>query len=158
MGGVVSKEKIEIRLATKEDAPVIHRLLTELEQSLGVQGLVRRQSADILRHGFSDTPFFEALIAWQGVQPVGLALYFREFSTWRGSPGIYVQDLYVSAEVRGSGLGRRLMDSLIERSRSWGATYCKLSVYNENEAALAFYRHLGFHVSENENVLLIDGL
>jgi ribosomal protein S18 acetylase RimI-like enzyme len=50
------------------------------------------------------------------------------------------------------------MDSLMERSRSWGATYCKLAVYNDNEAALAFYRHLGFRVSENESILLIDGL
>jgi ribosomal protein S18 acetylase RimI-like enzyme len=151
-------DRISIRRATPEDAPVIHRLLAELEQSLGVQEMVKRKEADILRFGFSEAPFFEALIAWQGERPVGLALYFREFSTWRGSPGVYVQDLYVSNEVRGSGLGRKLMDSLIGRSRSWGATYCKLAVYNDNEAALAFYRHLGFHVSENESTLLIDGL
>lgn len=152
----MSKEKIEIRLAMEEDAPVIHRLLTELEQSLGMQGLVKRKSTDILRHGFSDTPFFEALIAWQGDGAVGLALYFSEFSTWRGSPGVYVQDLYVSDEIRGSGLGRRLMETVIERSRGWGATYCKLSVYGQNEGALAFYRKLGFKVASNESVLKID--
>jgi len=151
-------DNISIRPATAEEAPVIHRLLTELEQSLGAQDLVKRKEADILRYGFSQAPLFEALIAWQGERPVGLALYFSEFSTWRGSPGVYVQDLYVSNDVRGSGLGRQLMDSLIERSRSWGATYCKLAVYNDNEAALAFYRHLGFHVSENETILLLDGL
>lgn len=151
-------EKISIRRARAEDAPVIHRLLTELEQGMGMQGAVKRKAGDILHYGFSDTPFFEALIAWQGARAVGLALYFREFSTWRGSPGIYVQDLYVSEETRGSGLGRRLLESIVERSRSWGATYCKLAVYNEDEAALSFYRHFGFHVSEHESVLVIDGL
>lgn len=151
-------EKISIRRARAEDAPVIHRLLTELEQGMGMQGAVKRKAGDILHYGFSDTPFFEALIAWQGARPVGLALYFREFSTWRGSPGIYVQDLYVSEETRGSGLGRRLLESIVERSRSWGATYCKLAVYHEDEAALSFYRHFGFHVSEHESVLVIDDL
>lgn len=151
-------EEICIRLAVAEDAPVIHRLLTELEQALGMQGAVKRKPGDVLHFGFSNNPLFETLIAWQGASPVGLALYFSEFSTWRGSPGIYVQDLYVSAGVRGSGLGRRLLEAVIERSRSWGATYCKLAVYNENEAALSFYRHFGFHVSENESVLIIDDL
>jgi len=151
-------EHIDIRRARAEDAPVIHRLLTELEQGMGMQDAVKRKAGDILHYGFSETPFFEALIAWQGARPVGLALYFREFSTWRGSPGIYVQDLYVSEEARGSGLGRRLLESMIERSRSWGATYCKLAVYNEDEAAFSFYRHFGFHVSEHESVLVIDGL
>jgi len=154
----MSMEKIEIRLAGAGDAAVIHRLLAELERDLGTQGMVKRKAGDILRYGFSETPFFEALIAWQDSQPVGLALYFREFSTWRGTPGIYVQDLYVSDDARGSGLGRRLLEAMIERSRSWGATYCKLAVYNDDEAALSFYRHFGFHVSENESVLLIDGL
>jgi len=151
-------ETIEIRLATAADAPVIHRLLAELEQDLGVQDGIKRKAGDILRHGFSETPLFEALIAWQGSRPLGLALYFREFSTWRGRPGVYLQDLYVADEARGSGLGRRLLESMFERARGWGAAYCKLAVYNNDEAALSFYRHFGFHVSEHESVLLIDGL
>jgi len=151
-------EKIEIRQATAGDAPVIHRLLAELEHDLGVQGTIRRKAGDILRYGFSETPLFEALIAWKGAQPVGLALYFSEFSTWRGSPGVYVQDLYVSAQTRGAGLGQALMQAVFARARNWGATYCKLAVYNNNEAAISFYRHIGFHVSENESVLFMDGL
>lgn len=153
MTGKTSNE-ISIRLATASDAPVIHRLLTELENTLGVKGSVQRKPADIMRFGFSEEPLFEALIAWQGKHPVGLAVYFSEFSTWRGSPGVYVQDLYVSPGVQGSGLGRRLMETLMERARSWGATYCKLAVYGQNENAFEFYRHLGFKVSEDETVLI----
>jgi len=151
-------DKIDIRRGRAEHAPVIHRLLSELEEGMGMGEAVKRKPGDILHYGFCEKPFFETLIAWRGDQPVGLALYFSEFSTWRGSPGIYVQDLYVSEEARGTGLGRRLLESMIERSRSWGATYCKLAVYHEDEAALSFYRHFGFHVSEHESVLVIDGL
>ncbi len=158
MQEVSNMEKIDIRRARAEDAPVIHLLLAELEQGMGMEGAVKRKPGDILRYGFSETPFFETLIAWKGKQPVGLALYFSEFSSWRGSPGIYVQDLYVSEEARGAGLGRRLLESMIKQSRSWGATYCKLAVYHDDEAALSFYRHFGFHVSEHESVLVIDGL
>lgn len=146
---------ISIQLATSADAEVIDQLLTELEGTLDVKGSVQRKPADILRFGFSEQPLFEALIAWKGERPVGLAVYFSEFSTWRGSPGVYVQDLYVSTEVRGCGLGRRLMDSLMSRARSWGATYCKLAVYGQNENALLFYRHLGFRVSQDEKVLIL---
>jgi GNAT superfamily N-acetyltransferase len=145
-----------ISLANSEDFEVIHRLLSELERALDVKGSVRRKASDILRFGFSDQPLFEALIARKGDHPVGLALYFREFSTWRGSPGVYVQDLYVSSDIQGRGLGRRLMESVLNRSRTWGATYCKLSVYGQNEKALTFYRRLGFQVSKDERVLIRD--
>jgi len=158
MAEASNTDPIEIRVATALDAPVIHQLLTELEQALGMEDAVKRKAGDILHYGFSEAPFFEAIIAWQDTRPLGLALYFREFSTWRGSPGIYVQDLYVKDEARGSGLGRRLLEALIERSRSRDATYCKLAVYHEDAAAISFYKHFGFHVSEHESVLMIDGL
>jgi len=103
-------------------------------------------------------PLFRALIAAQNGRDVGLALFFPEFSTWKGKPGVYVQDLYVAKELRGSGLGRKLMLAVYEASREWGAAYCKLSVYGDNEGALQFYRQLGFRHSAVEKVLIIDGL
>lgn len=147
-----------IRPATAADAALMHQLLSELERSLGVKHSVTRRPEDLLRYGFVDNSFFEALIAWEDERPAGLALYFSEFSTWRGSPGVYIQDFYVSADARGSGLGKRLMEAVIDRSRGWGASYCKLAVYGENENALGFYRHLGFRVSSNEMVLILDRL
>jgi GNAT superfamily N-acetyltransferase len=151
-------DRITILPATVEDAGLVHQLLTELEGSIGVEGGVRRSAADLARYGFSEHPFFEALIARNGESPVGLAVYFREFSTWRGSPGVYVQDLYVAGEARGYGLGRRLMDAVFDRARGWGATYCKLAVYGENTGAMAFYRQLGFRLSAQEQVLMLDGI
>jgi GNAT superfamily N-acetyltransferase len=150
--------EISIRKATVEDVEVIHRLLTELETTLGASSKVKRTPGDLRQHGFSEAPCFEALIAWNGAEAVGLVLYFREFSSWKGSPGIYVQDLYVSPDVRGTGLGAKLMQAMYEQTRHWGPSYCKLTVHADNEVAIPFYEHLGFQPVENEHVLILDDL
>jgi ribosomal protein S18 acetylase RimI-like enzyme len=149
---------VTIRKANAEDVPVIHALLTELERTLGAEEAVQRTAGDLLRFGFCGSPVFDVLLAWQDRKAVGLALYFREFSSWRGAPGVYVQDLYVSAGLRGAGVGRNLMQAVMDSARTWGASYCKLSVYGDNEPAIAFYRRLGFRVSETECVLVLDDL
>jgi len=151
-------QDISIRLANADDADAIHQLLCELERALGASDSVRRSSTDILRHGFGKMPLFRALIATQNGQDVGLALFFPEFSTWKGQPGVYVQDLYVARELRGSGLGRKLMQAVYDVAQEWGACYCKLSVYGDNDAAMKFYRRLGFRHSKAENVFILDGL
>ena len=142
----MSGSEITIRLASEKDVPVIHALLTELEQTLGATEVVKRTADDIHRFGFGEAPFFDVLLAWQDCKAVGLALFFREFSSWRGAPGVYVQDIYVSAELRGTGLGRKLMQAVTDTARTWGATYCKLAIYGDNEPAQAFYQRLGFRI------------
>jgi len=149
---------VSIRRATASDVPVIHALLTELEQTLGASDSVQRTADDLLHFGFCETPLFEVLLAWQDNEAVGLALFFREFSSWKGSGGVYVQDLYVAANQRGTGLGRKLMQAVTDTARNWGATYCKLAVYGNNHAAVAFYKRLGFRISESECVLVLDGM
>jgi len=143
-----------IRMATVEDVPVIHRLLSDLESTLGATSKIKRRPEDLQNFGFSDDPLFAALIAWNGGEAVGLAVYFREFSTWLGKPGVYVQDLYVAPSQRGTGLGSKLMQAVYDRARGWSAAYCKLMVHADNEAAIAFYRRLGFHVVGGEHVLI----
>lgn len=158
MAQAVSDDAIEIRLASVDDAGAIHRLLGELEQALGASGRIRRSERDILRHGFGDRPLFQALIASRAGADVGLVVFFPEFSTWKGQPGVYVQDLYVAPALRGSGLGRTLMQAVYEVSQEWGAAYCKLSVFGDNEGALRFYDRLGFRRSKDEKVLILDHL
>jgi len=152
----VSASETTIRRASADDVPVIHALLTELEQTLGATEAVKRTGDDLRRFGFGEAPLFEVLLAWQDGKAIGLALFFREFSSWRGTPGVYVQDIYVSAELRGTGLGKKLMQAVMETARTWGATYCKLSVYGDNEPAQAFYKRLGFRISDTECVLVLD--
>ena len=139
-----------------DDVPVIHALLCEMDHTLGVSADVRRTADDIRRFGFCEPPLFEVLLAWQDDEAVGLALFFGEFSSWKGAAGVYVQDIYVSANLRGTGLGRKLMQAVTDTARNWGATYCKLSVYGDNESASAFYKRLGFRVSDTECVMVLD--
>lgn len=150
--------EITIRKAMIEDAAIIHSLLTELEKTLGATSRIRRTLEDLQKFGFSETPCFEALIAWSGTEAVGLVLFFREFSTWKGVPGVYVQDLIVSPGLRGTGLGSSLMKAVFEHTRDWGVGYCKLSVHAGNESAIAFYERLGFQEVEKEHVFILDDL
>jgi ribosomal protein S18 acetylase RimI-like enzyme len=148
--------EISIRQATLADVSVIHGLLSDLEKTLGATSKVKRTVADLRKFGFSESPCFEALLAWQDAEAVGLVLFFREFSSWLGKPGVYVQDLYVSAGLRGSGLGSKLMQAVYDHTRKWGARYCKLTVQRNNAAAIAFYRQLGFRAAEGDCVLLLE--
>lgn len=147
-------KEARIDKATVADVDVIHQLLSELEESLGATSKIRRTPADLRRFGFSESPLFDALIAWSDGEAVGLVVYFREFSTWLGKPGVYVQDLYVSPAWRGAGLGSMLMRAVYERVRGWPAAYCKLMVHADNEAAMAFYRKMGFKIVAGQHVLI----
>jgi ribosomal protein S18 acetylase RimI-like enzyme len=146
---------ITIRQAVAGDAALVHRLLKDLANSLGKADVMTSTPADIERFGFGEQPRFEALLAFEGEEPVGLALYFFEFSTWRGRPGVYVQDMYVAPQTRGRGLGRDLMEAVMRRSRERGGSYVKLAVYDGNEQAIGFYRSLGFEVCDDEQVLAL---
>jgi GNAT superfamily N-acetyltransferase len=146
---------IEFRRAGRDDAEVVHRLLLDLAAVLGKAKDIRSTAADIVRYGFDQEPHFEAVLAWQGERAVGLAVFFYEFSTWRGQPGVYVQDLYVSSDLRGRGLGRELIDAVRQRASEWGARYMKLSVYDRNPAALAFYHGIGFESCEDELIQVL---
>jgi ribosomal protein S18 acetylase RimI-like enzyme len=146
---------VRIRCATVEDAPVIHRLLKDLAAALGKSSDIRSSAADIARYGFGDGPRFKTLLAFEGDEPVGLAVFFYEFSTWMGTPGVYVQDLYVSPRMRGRGVGRDLVDAVRDRAAEWDGRYVKLAVYDGNEQALGFYQALGFRICHDEQVLAL---
>ena len=145
----------EIRLATIQDVPEVQRLLKELAAALGKSEEIKGTEQDLERHGFGDHPRFEAMLALVDDEAVGLAVFFYEYSTWRGSPGVYVQDLYVASQARGTGLGRQLLRAVRERARARGGRYVKLTVYDANQAAISFYQHLGFELCDDEQALVL---
>ena len=148
---------IEIRQAEKEDIGHIQRMLEALAATLGKSEEYKGTVASLAAYGFGDTPAFEALIAWQRGEPVGLVVYFYEFSTWRGRPGVYVQDLYVADAARGTGLGRRLMAVAFSRGAERGASYMRLSVHDSNRDGLAFYQKLRFCDVVDDTVMVLEG-
>ena len=152
---VNSVNDITIRLARVEDVPQMHRLLLELAGVLGKLDEIRGTEQHLEQFGFGDHPRFEAVLALEGDRAVGLAVFFYEYSTWRGTPGVYVQDLYVSNHLRGTGLGRDLLRAVRKRAREWGGRYVKLTVFDGNQEAISFYRHLGFELCEDEQALVL---
>jgi GNAT superfamily N-acetyltransferase len=141
---------VAIRDARREDAAIVHQLLERLAESIGKPGGIRGDAADIERFGFGEPRLFRTLIAWQGDAAVGLALFFPEYSSWRGRPGLYVQDLFVVAEWRGTGLGNALLDAVARRARDIGGSYLRLSVDRSNVAARRFYDRTGFRHADEE--------
>ena len=145
---------IHYRLAQREDAAIIQQLLQELAASLGESDIYRGNQEALERHGFGENPCFEVLLAFLDGQPVGLCLYFREFSTWRGAPGVYVQDLYVHPDLRGQSLGRSLLHRVASRSATlWHCQYLRLSVHDNNHDARFFYQRLGL-VSDSDTDIM----
>lgn len=147
----------EIRAATADDAENLHAMLLDLARVTGLREKIRSKPEDFRRLGFREKPAFQALIAEQEGRPVGLSLFFYNFSSWRGELGVYVQDLYVSAEARGAGLGRRLLVETARRGRTQGATHVRLSVERDNERAHRFYRKLGLRLSGSELIFQATG-
>ena len=156
MSALQAQATITVRRAERTDAAAIHALVTELACARNALHKVRSSIADIERDGFGEAPAFEALIAEVGGQPVGLCLYFGSYSTWRGTPGIYVQDLVVAESARGLGVGRRLLAEAAAIARARGGSYLRLSVDDDNPRAQAFYRRCGFGHSESELIFVLD--
>jgi GNAT superfamily N-acetyltransferase len=138
---------LQIRFATHDDVGLLLQLIRELAVHERAPDAAIATEEDLRRHGFGRERRFEALIACLDGEPAGFALFFPDFSTWRGRPGLYLEDLYVRDWARGLGVGRRLMARLaaIAIERDWPAL--RFNVLNWNPAR-GFYRRLGFHARD----------
>lgn len=146
-----------IRRAKAGDAGTLHAMLAAMSGDLGCTDAFRCDPQALRRHGFGGVPLFRALLAERAGEALGMALYFPEFSTLRGQPGVYVQDLYVRRDMRATGLGRRLLSAVVrDASEAWGAAYLRLCAHETNVGALAFYRRLGFETDPGERALWIE--
>jgi GNAT superfamily N-acetyltransferase len=132
-----------IRPATAADVRVILELIRELatyERAPNEVTATEEQLADVL---FGPRPAAEVLLAFEGATPAGFAVFFRNFSTWLGQPGLYLEDLFVRPEMRGKGYGRALLVHLAKIARDHGCGRMEWAVLDWNEPAIAFYKKLG---------------
>lgn len=148
----------EIREAQPEDAGVVVSLLRALAEALGEAAQFRSTEQAIRRWGFGPDRRLWSMLAFAGTEARGVASYFPTFSTTRGAPGVYVQDLYVAPEARGRGLGQQLLAAVIRDAEArWDAAYLMLLVYDHNAAARGFYRRCGMALPDTERPALLDG-
>jgi GNAT superfamily N-acetyltransferase len=133
-----------IRPAKPSDVPVLFELITELAEYERALKEVEIDEAMLERALFGPEPSAFARVATAtGGLVVGMALYYRSFSTWTGLPGIYLEDLYVRPPHRGLGLGKALLASLARTALEEGWARLEWSVLDWNEPAIAFYRSIG---------------
>ena len=133
----------EIRPARVDDVPVILELIRDLatyERAPDEVTATEEQLVDVL---FGKRPAAEVLLAFEGKSPVGFAVFFFNFSTWLGRPGLYLEDLFVKPEKRGKGYGRALLVDLAKIARDRGCGRMEWAVLNWNDPAIQFYRKLG---------------
>ena len=137
-----------IRRAEPEDAGTILAMIRKLAVFENAEHHVKATEKDLLRDGWCDDPKFEALIAELEGEPVGFALFFTNYSTWEGCPGLYVEDLYVDPAARGRGVGRLLIAEVARIVVARGYRRLDLAVLHWNPAR-AFYASLGVeHLEE----------
>jgi GNAT superfamily N-acetyltransferase len=141
-----------IRAARPEDVPIIAALIRDLAAYEHLEHEVVFDEAVLGDHLFGERRYAEVLIAETEDGPVGFALFFHNFSTFLGRPGIYLEDLFVRPEARGRGLGKALLVELGRLARARRCGRIEWAVLDWNEPSIAFYRSLGA-ASKDEWVL-----
>jgi GNAT superfamily N-acetyltransferase len=157
MATVNTPAPVRIAAARVADVELIVELIRELAEFERLADEVRIQPDDLRQHLFGARPYAEALIAWAGTEPSGFALYFHNYSTFAGRPGIYLEDLYVRPRYRGQGHGEALLRHLARTAVERGCGRLEWSVLDWNQRAIDFYRKLGAVPMDEWTVFRVSG-
>jgi GNAT superfamily N-acetyltransferase len=150
-------DSFTIQPAQLSDVPVILQLIQDLATYERAPDDVSATEEQLRRVLFSDKPSAEVLIAREGEAPVGFAVYFHNFSTWLGRPGLYLEDLFVKPEKRGKGYGRALLQRLARIAHERGCGRMEWAVLDWNDPAIQFYKKLGAKPMEEWTVFRLTG-
>lgn len=134
---------LHIRPATPADAAQILTFIRELADYEREPQSALATEADIVRDGFTQPTRFRCLMAEWESQPAGFALFFYNYSTWKGHAGIYLEDLFVRPPLRGKGIGKALLSSVAGIAVEEGCPRLEWAVLDWNTPAIEFYRSLG---------------
>jgi GNAT superfamily N-acetyltransferase len=133
----------KIRKAEKKDVPLVLDFIKKLAEYERLSHEVVATESDLDKYLFGEEKVAEVLLGYEEEQPVGFALYFRNFSTFLGKPGIYLEDLFVLEEHRGKGYGTKLLASLASIAMERDCGRLEWAVLDWNEPSIEFYKSLG---------------
>lgn len=149
--------ELEIRPATEEDVPLLLRFIKDLAEYEHLSHEVSATEETLRESLFGGRRVAEALLAYLGNEPAGFALFFHNFSTFLGLPGIYLEDLFVRPEYRGSGAGRELLVRLAKLAKERGCGRLEWSVLDWNEPSIGFYKSVGAVPMDDWTVYRLTG-
>ena len=148
---------IQLSAAGVDQVPIILELIRALAEYEKLSHVCVATEESLRRTLFGDRPAAEVVLAKEGTATLGFALYFQNYSTFLGKPGLYLEDLFVRPEARGRGVGKALLLRLaaIARERDYGRM--EWSVLDWNEPAIGFYRKLGADVLPDWRICRVTG-
>jgi GNAT superfamily N-acetyltransferase len=146
-----------IRRAGPDDTPTIARLIRALAEYEQLAHTVVLDERRLREHLFGPRPFAEVLLAEDAGEVVGFALFFHNYSTFAGSPTLYLEDLFVVPQRRGQGHGRKLLAALARLAVERGCGRLEWCVLNWNQPAIDFYRSLGAKPMSDWTVYRLTG-
>ena len=147
---------ISIRFATPADLPLIAQFIRDLAEYEKLSHEVRFDEATLAAHLFGERPYAEVIIGEIDGVPRGFALFFHNFSTFEGRPGIYLEDLFVRPDARGAGLGKALLARLAHIAVDRGCARLEWAVLDWNAPSIAFYKGLGAKFMDEWTVMRVD--
>jgi GNAT superfamily N-acetyltransferase len=134
---------LAIRPAERHEIPLVLEFIRELAAYERLEAQVIASEADLRAALFGERPYAEVVFARLADAPVGFALFFHNFSTFLGKPGLYLEDLFVRPPARGQGIGRRLLGWLAHEALARGCARLDWAVLDWNTPSIGFYHSLG---------------
>ena len=147
--------KYTIRAAQKEDMRQVLHLIQELATFEKEENAVEVSEQNLVEDGFGKQKLFHCFVAEKEEKIVGMALVYPRYSTWKG-PVIHLEDLIVTKEMRGTGLGTALLDEVVKYGNDLGVKRISWEVIDWNEPAIGFYESKGANVMRDWDVVQLD--
>ncbi len=148
---------LSITIATESDVPQILDFIKALAEYERLADSVVATEEGLRATLFGPRPYAECVIArWQG-EPAGFALFFHNYSTFLGRPGVYLEDLFVKPDLRGKGVGRELLKYLAKVAVERNCGRLEWSVLDWNESAIGFYKSLGAEALDDWTIFRVKG-
>jgi GNAT superfamily N-acetyltransferase len=148
---------LELRPAQEEDIPLILQFIKELAEYERLSHIVVATEALLREALFGEWKYAEVVLAYFDGQPAGFALYFFNFSTFLGKPGVYLEDLYVKPKYRRNGIGKVLLKHLAKVAIARNCGRMEWSVLDWNSPAIEFYKSLGAVPMDEWTVFRLTG-